>query len=47
MPIRIHLSVLDGDFGNAAALSTILLATTGIAVFIVLRILEAKESAFT
>jgi iron(III) transport system permease protein len=34
MPVRIHLSVLDGEFGTAAALTTILLATTGIAVFI-------------
>jgi iron(III) transport system permease protein len=35
MPVRIHLSVLDGEFGTAAALSTILLPTTGIAVFVV------------
>ena len=38
MPVRIYLSVLDGDVGTAAALSTILLAVTGIAVFGALRL---------
>jgi iron(III) transport system permease protein len=46
MPVRIYLSVLDGEFGTAAALSTILLATTGLAVFIIFRISETKESTF-
>jgi iron(III) transport system permease protein len=46
MPVRIYLSVLDGEFGTAAALSTILLVATGIAVFAVLRLTESKESAF-
>ncbi|MGH6944651.1 MAG: ABC transporter permease, partial [Geminicoccaceae bacterium] len=46
MPVRIYLSVLDGDFGTAAALSTILLAATGLAVFVIFRVSEAKESAF-
>ncbi len=46
MPVRIYLSVLDGEFGTASALSTILLATTGIAVFVVLRISDRKESTF-
>jgi iron(III) transport system permease protein len=46
MPVRIYLSVLDGEFGTAAALSTILLVATGIAVFTVLRLSESKESAF-
>jgi iron(III) transport system permease protein len=44
MPVRIHLSVLDGDFGNAAALSTILLATTGIAVFIAFESLTQRKA---
>jgi iron(III) transport system permease protein len=35
MPIRIYLSVMDGYFGPASALSTILLVVTGIALFIV------------
>ena len=46
MPVRIYLSVLDGEFGTAAALSTILLVSTGVAVFVVLRFSESKESAF-
>jgi iron(III) transport system permease protein len=46
MPVRIYLSVLDGEFGTAAALSTILLVTTGLAVFVIFRISESKESAF-
>jgi iron(III) transport system permease protein len=46
MPVRIYLSVLDGEFGTAAALSTILLVTTGLAVFVIFRVSEAKESAF-
>jgi iron(III) transport system permease protein len=46
MPVRIYLSVLDGEFGTASALSTILLAVTGLAVFVVFRISDRKESAF-
>jgi iron(III) transport system permease protein len=46
MPVRIYLSVLDGHFGTASALSTILLAATGIAVFVVFRISDRKEGAF-
>jgi iron(III) transport system permease protein len=34
MPIRIFLSVMDGYFGPASALSTILLLVTGIALFL-------------
>jgi iron(III) transport system permease protein len=39
MPIRIYLSVMDGYYGPASALSTILLAVTGIALFVVNRFL--------
>ena len=46
MPVRIYLSVLDGEFGTAAALSSILLITTGLAVYAVLSISESKENAF-
>ena len=46
MPVRIYLSVLDGQFGTASALSTILLAASGLAVFIVFRISDRKEGAF-
>ena len=46
MPVRIYLSVLDGQFGTASALSTILLIATGLAVFVVFRISDRKESTF-
>ena len=46
MPVRIYLSVLDGEFGTAAALSTILLVSTGVAVYFVFRYSNSKESAF-
>jgi len=46
MPVKIYVSVLDGEFGIAAALSTILLLSTGICVYIVFRFSENKESSF-
>ena len=46
MPVRIYLSVLDGEFGTAAALSTILLVASGIAVYAVFRVSGRTESAF-
>lgn len=46
MPVRIYMSVLDGEFGTAAALSTILLVTSGAAVFAVFKVTGRKESAF-
>ena len=46
MPVRIYLSVLDGEFGPAAALSTILLVLTGVAVYFVFRYSSGKENAF-
>ncbi|HGG04408.1 MAG TPA: iron ABC transporter permease [Aliiroseovarius sp.] len=46
MPVKIYISVLDGEFGLAAALSTILLFSTGICVYIVFRFSENKESSF-
>jgi hypothetical protein len=46
MPVRIHLSVLDGQFRTASTLPTIRLAATGLAVFVVFRISGRKESAF-
>ena len=46
MPVRIYLSVLDGEFGTAAALSAILLLASGLAVFAVLRVSGRNESAF-
>jgi iron(III) transport system permease protein len=38
MPVKIYLSVLDGDYGTAAALSTILVAITAAAVYAALRV---------
>jgi iron(III) transport system permease protein len=46
MPVRIYLSVLDGEFGTAASLSTILLAATGVAVYTIIRITDSDEGAF-
>jgi iron(III) transport system permease protein len=46
MPVRIYLSVLDGEFGTAAALSTILLVASGAAVYAVYRVSGRKASAF-
>lgn len=46
MPVRIYLSVLDGEFGTAAALSTILLVTSGVAVFPVFNLSGKDERAF-
>ena len=46
MPVRIYLSVLDGEFGTAAALSSILLAATGVAVFAIIHISESDEGVF-
>jgi iron(III) transport system permease protein len=37
MPTRIYLSVLDGYFGPASAMSTLLLAVTGLSLFLVNR----------
>jgi iron(III) transport system permease protein len=46
MPVKIYVSVLDGEFGIAAALSTILLLSTGICVYVVFRFSENRESSF-
>ncbi|MCC5957767.1 MAG: iron ABC transporter permease [Rhodobacteraceae bacterium] len=46
MPVRIYLAVLHGEFGLAAALSTILLVCTGICVYAVFRFAEDRESSF-
>ncbi|WP_332774750.1 ABC transporter permease [Polaromonas sp.] len=46
MPVRIYSAVLDGEFGVAAALSTILLVSSGLCVFVVFRFSQSKEGAF-
>lgn len=46
MPVKIYLAVLDGEFGLAAALSTVLLSLTGVCVYTVFRFAENRDSAF-
>jgi iron(III) transport system permease protein len=46
MPVKIYLAVLDGEFGLAAALSTVLLLCTGVCVYAVFRFADNRESAF-
>ena len=46
MPVKIYLSVVDGEFGVAAALSTVLTLSTGLCVFLVFRLSEDKEANF-
>jgi iron(III) transport system permease protein len=45
MPIRIYLSVMDGYFGPASAMSTILLAVTGLALFVLNRFFGLKKES--
>lgn len=46
MPIKIYLSVVDGYFGTASAMSTILLVVTGIAMFIVNKYFNRGSETF-
>jgi iron(III) transport system permease protein len=46
MPIKIYLSVVDGYFGTASAMSTILLVVTGVAMFIVNRYFNRGSETF-
>lgn len=46
MPVLIYIQVIDGEFGTAAALSTLLLISTGLCVFFVFRISDSKEADF-
>ena len=46
MPVSIYLAVLDGEFGLAAALSTVLLLCTGICVYLVFSFTENRDNAF-
>jgi iron(III) transport system permease protein len=45
MPVRIYLLVLDGDFGTAAAMSSILLLLSGLAVYVAFRFMGRNEQA--
>ncbi len=46
MPVKVYSAVLDGEFGIAAALSTLLLVVSGACVYVVLRFSQSKEAAF-
>ncbi|MFV0335707.1 MAG: ABC transporter permease [Tropicimonas sp.] len=46
MPVKTYIAVLDGEFGLAAALSTILLVCTGLCVYIVFRLADDREASF-
>jgi iron(III) transport system permease protein len=46
MPVQIYLAVLDGEFGLAAAFSSVLLLCTGICVYAVFRFADNRESTF-
>jgi len=46
MPIKIYLSVADGYFGTARAMSTILLVVTGVAMFIVNKYFNRGSETF-
>jgi iron(III) transport system permease protein len=45
MPIKVYLSVLDGFFGTASAMSTILLLVTGVALYLVNRWTGSADAA--
>jgi iron(III) transport system permease protein len=45
MPVRIYISINDGDYGTAAALSTILLALSAGAITLAFRLLGREERA--
>ncbi|MEJ1158953.1 ABC transporter permease [Prosthecomicrobium sp. N25] len=45
MPVRIYISINDGDYGTAAALSTILLALSAGAISLAFRLLGREERA--
>ena len=46
VPVKVYSAVLDGEFGIAAALSTLLLLSSGLCVYGVLHFSQSKESAF-
>jgi iron(III) transport system permease protein len=43
MPVRIYLLILDGDFGTAAAMSSVLLLLSGSAVYLAFRLMGRNE----
>ena len=45
MPVRIYVAVVNGDYGVAAALASILLAMTAIAVYAAFRLSDRRQSS--
>ncbi len=45
MPVRIYISINDGDYGTAAAFSTILLVLSATAIYLAFRLLGREERA--
>ena len=44
MPVRTYLSVMDGEYGTASAMATILLILTVLSVFAAFRLSGRKQS---
>jgi len=45
MPVRIYIAINDGDYGTAAALSTVLLVLSSTAIYIAFRLMGRDERA--
>ncbi|KAA2236767.1 ABC transporter permease [Salinarimonas soli] len=45
MPVRIYIAIHDGDYGTAAALSSVLLALSGAAIAVAFRLMGRDERA--
>ena len=45
MPVRIYIAINDGDYGTAAALSTVLLLISGAAIYVAFRLMGRDERA--
>ena len=45
MPVRIYIAIIDGDYGTAAALSTVLLLISGAAIYVAFRLMGRDERA--
>ena len=45
MPVRIYIAINDGDYGTAAALSTVLLVLSGSAIYLAFRLMGRDERA--
>jgi iron(III) transport system permease protein len=45
MPVRIYIAINDGDYGTAAAMSTVLLVLSGTAIYIAFRLMGRDERA--